>query len=129
MIKDGHGEMGFMESMVSMMAVVIVIGLYLVFVATTAVTASSPLEELDPEAMVTESQDGPDISRSYVYMFMMNKGLKGMEVSLTVPWYKDTEKASFGEFHEAQFAKKYILMTDLQNGRETPMILEVRASI
>ena len=128
MIKDGHGEMGFMESMVSMIAVTIVIGLYLVFVTSTVVTASSPLEELDPEAMVEDSQEGPAVSSSYAYMFMMKKDLKGLEVSLTVPWYTDTEKSAFGELNEAVFEKRYVLMADLPNGRVAPMILEVRAS-
>ena len=129
MIKDGHGEMGFMESMVSMMAVMIVIGLYLVFVTSTVATASSPLEELDPEAMVVDSQEGPTVSSSYAYTFMMKKDLKGLEVSLTVPWYKDTELSAFGELTEAVFEKRYVLMADLSNGRVAPMILEVRASI
>lgn len=129
MIKDGHGEMGFMESMVSMMAVMIVIGLYLVFVSSTVVTAYSPLEELDPEAMVVDSQEGPAVSYSYAYMFMMKKDLKGLEVSLTVPWYTDTEVSAFGDLTEAVFEKRYVLMTDLSNGRVVPMILEVRASV
>jgi len=129
MIKNGRGEMGFMESMVSMMAVVIVIGLYLAFVTTSAITSYSPLEELDPESLVLDSQDGPAVSSSYAYMFLMNKGLKGMEVSISVPWFSEAKEWCFGDISDTGFSRSFLLLMGSDNGRTLPTIVEVRASV
>jgi len=126
MIKDGRGDMGFMESMLSMMAVVIVIGLYLAFAASSSVGAYSPLDELDPGLLMEGSPEGPVISESYAYMFMFNKGLRGMTVSISSPHFSDTEEVSIGEITGAEYDRRFLLLEGYGNGRTLPTILEVR---
>lgn len=129
MKKNHRGEMGFMESMVSMMAVIVVIGLYLVFVTTSVVTAYSPLEDLDPESLIIDSPGGPEISESYAYMFVMNEGLKGMTITLSVPWFFEPKKMTIGVSSDAEYSQTFLSMTENPNGRMLPAMVEVRAFV
>ena len=127
MIRNVRGDMGFMESMVSLMAVVIVIGLYVVFVASTAISANSPLEELDAELLIEETVDGPRISDSYAYMFVFNKGLKGMSITVSAPFFQYAEETDIGEISDAEYRRTFLTLEGYANGRTLPTIVEVRA--
>ena len=127
MIMNVRGDMGFMESMVSLMAVVIVIGLYVVFVASTAISANSPLEELDAELLIEETADGPRISDSYAYMYVFNKGLKGMSITVSAPFFQYAEETDIGEISGAEYCRTFLTLEGYANGRTLPTIVEVRA--
>ena len=127
MIRNGRGEMGFMESMVSFMAVVIVLGLYLVFAASSSVTALSPLDELDADMLIESTAEGPRISGSYAYLYLFNKGLKGMSVTVSVPYFQDTDGMTIGDVSGTEYSKRFLLLRGYDNGRTLPVILEVRA--
>ncbi len=127
MIGNEHGDMGFMESMVSLMAVVIVVGLYVMFVASTTVSANSPLEELDAELLIEETADGPRISESYAYMYVFNKGLRGISVTMSAPFFQYGDKITIGEESDAEYRKTFLILEGYGNGRTLPTLLEVRA--
>ena len=129
MIRSERGEMGFMESMLSMMAVVIVIGLYLAFVATSSVSAYSPLEELDPDMLTEGTAEGPRISDSYVYAFIFNKGLRGMSVTIHTPYFPNEESMTLGDTSGAEYSKRFLLLEEYGNGRTLLTIVEVRAFV
>ena len=129
MIRDGRGEMGFMEAMVSFIAVMMVICLYVAFAATSSVSAHSPLGEIDPEQLFEGTADGPRISGAYVCAYAFEKGLKGLKVTATVPTFFGADGFAYGEGSGAEYTKRFLLLGEYGNGRVLPTILEVTAFV
>jgi len=130
MIPDRRGEMGFMESLVSMMAVITVVGLYMVFVATSAAATYTPLEDFDTESMDIRLGDGIEMSDSYLYMFLATGKADGISVTVSVPFFsEDSRTVTVGSTDGPEYSEKYLLLLEHSNGRTVPAIAEVRAYI
>ena len=126
---DERGEMSFMEAMVSAITVVTVIGLYLAFVATTNVYVYDPLADFDSNSLEIDMSEGDcSISESYLYMFLLNKDLYGIEVSVRAPFFMESERMFLiGDSEGLVSERTYVRMASFDNGRSVPMILEVVA--
>jgi len=128
MISDRHGEMGFMESMVSMMAVTIVIGLYIAFVATSAATTYAPLNDFDPKSAEITLGDGIEMSESYLYMFLATGKVDGISVTVSVPiFFEESRTFTVGDTSGPEYSATYLLLLDHSGGRKVPAVAEVRA--
>ena len=125
---DRHGEMGFNEAIISMMAVSIILSLFLVFVATSAVTSYDPLEGFDPDALEIEATEDITISHSYLYSCLATMDISGIEVTISVPHFHE-EKVVFdaGKITNLQSSRSFMRVIDYLNGRTVPAIIEVVA--
>jgi len=125
---DSHGDMGFAEAIVSMMAVAAVIGLYLVFAATSSVVAYDPLEGFDADALEAYIADGIEVSESYMFMCLGTMDIRGMSVSVSIPHF-DEKGCTFsvGSITDLPYSQTYIRVLDYDNGRKVPAVIEVIA--
>lgn len=130
MLSDTRGDMGFMEAMISAIAVVIVIGMYLAFLLTTVTASYDPLDGFDPLSLEADAENGVSISESYLLMYMVSKGLSGIGVELSIPGY-DVGDSSYtiGQTEGPMCSHRYLLLVDYDLGRHIPVIAEVRAYI
>ncbi len=91
MIADCRGDMGFMEAMVSMIAVSVVIGMYVALVATASAAAYSPLEDFDVDSLDADISDGVRVSESYLYMYLGSTDIRGLSVAVSIPYFDEDE--------------------------------------
>lgn len=117
-----------MEAMVSAMAVVIVLSMYLAFAAASAGASYDPLEDFDPDSLDARIAGGVSISESYPIVYLANNDLDGMSITITVPGYDDRPHTfQIGEADGPMFSSRYTLLLDYDGGRRVPALLEVAA--
>ncbi len=84
---DDCGEIGFLESMVATMAVVLVLTAFLGLAMGASVVSSDPTHDLDPGMLTGEILNGeffPGYS-DYIESYVSMRGLSGATVAVTVP--------------------------------------------
>lgn len=120
-----RAETGFMEAIVSMMAVTLVLSIYLVFVAASVVgTAEGP--GMDIRMLDIDARDGYSLSDDYITEYMEVNELSGIQVSVAIPLY-DEEGTVFssGIAEGLEQTERFIILVDYQDGRRVPAIVEV----
>lgn len=128
MIADCRGDMGFMEAMVSMIAVSVVIGMYVALVATASAAAYSPLEDFDVDSLDADISDGVRVSESYLHMYLGSTDIRGLSVAVSIPFFDEDEGSfSVGDTDGDGFSKRYVRVLDYENGRSVPAVIEVAA--
>ena len=128
MIRNCHGDMGFMEAMVSSISVMTVLCVYLVFVASNIGAFYDPLEDFDPRSIELETVDGITYSEPYLYSYMEYKALKGILVDVSVLGFSEEPfSIGLGQDEGMEFTRDYVLILDYDNGRKVPVKVEVTA--
>ena len=127
MIPNLHGDMGFNEAIVSMMAVCVVLGLYLLFVASSAVASYDPIEGFDPDALEIEIVDNISVSESYMFTCLGTMDIIGMTVNISVPHFDRMSSFSVGSESNLEYSQSYLRVVDYDNGRNVPVFIEVIA--
>jgi hypothetical protein len=126
MIEDARGDMGFMEAIVSLMAVTIVIGLYLAFVATSAAAAYDPMERFDIDSLDVDISDGVSIDVSYLYACIAANDIAGISVTVTVPGFlEDVAEFRVGNVAGLEHSRTFLRVLPFDNGRNIPVVVEV----
>jgi len=121
--------MGFMEAMVSMMTICIVIGMYVSFASTSALSTVDNLADFDPKSVEITASDGIAIDPgSYLYMFILNKDLRGIRISVDVPYFIEGDTSlEIGETEGLKDQQRYFMLVSGKDGRNLPAIMEVEA--
>ncbi len=125
---DRHGDMGFNEAIVSTIAVMFVLGLYLVFVASTAVSVFTPVEDFDVDALNVDVSDDWSLSESYLFEYLSITDIRGLSVEIHVPFFDETSCTfSMGMETESVYSQSYVRVLEYENGRSVPVIIRVVA--
>ena len=128
MILNDRGEMGFNEAIISMMAVSIVLSLFLVFVATTSISAYDPMDGFNPDSLEVNVKDEVTVSESYMFSCLGIMDIYGLTVIVTVPhFHDDSVRFDIGKQSDLFYSQTYIRILDYDNGRAVPVIIEVIA--
>ena len=128
MDSDNHGDLGFAEAMVAMMAVTVVISLYLVFAATTSIAAYDPMDGFDPDALDVRVDDGVRISESYMFTCLGTMDIRGIRVCVSIPYFVDEGSIfTVGSETDLPYSQTYMRVLGYDNGRQVPVIIEVVA--
>ena len=128
MILNDRGEMGFNEAIISMMAVSIVLSLFLVFVATTSISAYDPMDGFNPDSLELDAKDGITVSESYMFSCLGIMDICGLTVIVTIPhFHDDSVRFDIGKQSDLFYSQTYIRILDYDNGRAVPAIIEVIA--
>ena len=87
MYADDRGDMGFLESMMAVMAVILVLTAFLGLAVGAAGIASDPTEGLDPDKITGEIVDGEFVPafQDYLEGYLESKDLSGASVTVIVP--------------------------------------------
>ncbi len=128
MISDLHADMGFMEAMISLMAVIAVLGMYLAFLATSTAAAYDPLEGFDPDSLELDVSNGITVSESYLYGCLGSYDVLGIEVSVSIPYFSDQEQTFLvGSTSGFESTSRYVRVLPYENGRCVPVVIGVVA--
>jgi hypothetical protein len=128
MISDRHADMGFMEAMISLMAVIAVLGLYLAFLTTSTVAAYDPMEGFDPDSLNVDVSDGVKIDESYLYVCLGSYDVWGIGVTVSVPYFSEEgQSITVGRTSEITSTKNFVRVLQYENGRCVPVIIGVVA--
>ena len=125
---DRHGDMGFNEAIVSTIAVMFVLGLYLVFVASTAVSVFTPVEDFDVDALNVDVSDDWSLSESYLFEYLSITDIRGLSVELSIPFFdEDIRTFTVGKETDSLYSQSYVRVLEYENGRHVPVIVRVVA--
>jgi len=127
MIPNLHGDMGFNEAIVSMMSVCVIISIYLLFVASSAVASYDPMEGFDPDALEIGVVDDITVSESYMFTCLGTMDIIGITVNISVPHFDRMSSFSVGSESNLEYSQSYMRMLDYDNGRIIPVYIEVIA--
>ena len=126
MISDRHADMGFMEAMISLMAVIAVLGMYMAFLASSSIAAYDPLEDMDPGSLDVDISDGVKVSESYMYRCLGEFDIVGMQVTVTIPYFSNEEYSFMvGKVSDISSSKRFSEVLEYENGRHIPAVIEV----
>lgn len=131
MDSDIRGDMGFMESMVAMMAVVTVLAAFIGVAAHATVVLTDPTEGLDGEMLTGTVVDGMFVPsyEDYVVEYAESRGLSGISVSVTVPggFCGVPEPLIHGTFDGEVHSRTVTSTVDAGDGRTIVAVFEVTA--
>ncbi len=126
MMLNRSGEMGFMEAIISMIAVVSVLGIYFVFVASGSMLSADLTESFDPDSLHINAVDGINIDESYLFIYLAENDLEGVSVSIDIPFFtNDPFEFSIGERSALEYSNRYLTSIDYDNGRVLPAIIDL----
>ena len=116
--------MDFMESMICMMAVVIVLGLYLSFLSVSVAADQDQSDLFNPDLLDVRVKDGITIDESYLYMFLAETAYRGVSIDVFVPFFQE-EHATFsvGSLQHEHTASEFMDILEYENGRKVPVII------
>lgn len=129
MINERRGDMGFMEAIVSFMAVALVLTAFIGVLAVTEVDSADPTEGLDP-AMFTGTVEArtfvPGFS-SYIGHYVDVNGISGASVVVTVPGGYCEEPGPFvvGSLDGMLYGRQIPGTVTDDEGRTLPALFEV----
>lgn len=129
MRSDRRGDMGFTESMLSAMAVTVVLMAFIASSATAIVTESDPMGGFDPSRLGGTVEDGvlvPD-HRGYLLDHMSRSGCTGISVEAEVPggFVGPGEPVTVGSMDGPLESRRFLSMLDAGDGRVLPVVYEV----
>lgn len=129
MINERRGDMGFMEAMVSFMAVALVLTAFIGVLAVTEVDSADPTEGLDP-AMFTgtvEAQTFLPGFTEYIDRYVDANGLSGASVVVTVPgdYCEEPEAFVVGSMDGMLYGRQIPGTVTDDEGRTLPAMFEV----
>jgi hypothetical protein len=120
-----RAETGFMEAIISMMAVTMVLSMYLVFVAASA-TGTDGGTGIDIRMLDIDVRDGYSLSEDYIAEFMEVNELSGIQVHVAIPFYDDDGITFVAGIAEGLVeTERAITLVDYQDGRRVLAIVEV----
>lgn len=123
--------MGFMESMIAMMAVVTVLAAFIGVAAHATVVLTDPTEGLDAGMLTGTVEDGTFVPSygDYVVSYAEAKGLSGISVSVTVPggFCEVPGPLVYGTFDGDTYSRTVTSTIDAGDGRTVVAVFEVTA--
>ena len=129
MYADDRGDMGFLESMIATMAVILVLTAFLGLAVGAAGIASDPTEGLDPDRVTGEIVDGEFVPafQDYIEEYLGSRGLSGASVTVTVPgrFCVTTEPFVIGSTDGAPWSRSLTSVIGCDGGREVLAVFEV----
>ena len=129
MIMDGRGDIGFMEAMIAMMAVVVVLTAYLGLAAHVASDPMDPTDSLEEAFFTGSVESGRFVPGyvDYVESFLDTSGFSGISVSVSVPggFCDPPDVLSKGAMDGRMSSRTFMPLVSDDSGRVFPVVLEV----
>lgn len=126
---DEKGDMGFMESMIAMMAVVLVLSAYLGLLTHSVAQISDPTDGIEASELTGTVDDGAFVPgfEDYVRGYIDSKGLSGASVRVIVPggFCEDPEPFVIGDISGRTTTASFSSTVDIGDGRTVMAIYEV----
>ncbi len=128
---DDRGDMGFMESIVAMLAVVTVAAAFIGVLAYSAGVAADPTDGIDPGMVSGTIADGEFVPgfEDYAVTFAESRGLSGISVSVKVPggFCAAVPAFTYGSMDGSLYTRVMTSLVPDDNGRSVLAIFEVTA--
>ena len=129
MYTDDRGDMGFMESMIATIAVILVLTSFLGLAVGVAGHSSDPTDGLDPGSMTGRITDGEFVPgfTGYIEGYVESRGLSGASVSVSVPggFCIPVEPFTTGSLDGDPWSRTLTSVIPCDGGREVLAIFEV----
>lgn len=133
MYADTCGDMGFLESMIAMMAVITVLMAFLGVSTHTAVVITDPTDGLDPDMMDGRIVDGEFVPGfgEYIADYCDSRGLNGISVTVLVPggYCEGIPPLTVGEMDGRPFTRTLTSIIPLDDGRSVTAVFEVTVCV
>lgn len=129
MISERRGDMGFMEAMVSFMAVALVLTAFTGVLAVTEVDSADPTDGLDPRMFTgtIESRGFVPGFTGYIDRYVDSNGLSGASVVVTIPgdYCEEPEAFVIGSMDGMVYGRQIPGTVTDDSGRTLPAMFEV----
>lgn len=130
---DGRGDIGFMEAMIAMMAIMTVLAAFLGLVAHSASEISDPTEALDGRFFTGSAECGTFVPEytDYVTSFLDLTGCSGISVSVSIPggFCDPPDVITEGSMDGDLSSRTFVRMVSDDSGRTFAAIVEVTVCI
>ncbi len=126
---DDSGSLDFYECAIASMAVIAVLGAFLVVVAEASVPDADPFDDLDRTSMGGRIEDGRFVPGfgDYLAGYAGSRGLSGVKVVTTVPggFCEPPEEFSIGTIGGDLWTKTFVSAVPTDDGRTVLAFFEV----
>lgn len=126
---DARGDIGFLEAMIAMMAVVTVLTAFLGVATHSATIVMDPTDGIDPDMMTGSISDGcfnPGF-QGYLEDYADSRGLDGIAVTVLIPggFCEEPAPVIVGSLDGSLFTRTVTSIVPMDDGRSVTAIFEV----